>query len=72
MTTTAADIYDALGRHDIADALRWSENFRGEGPLDHESAVRLLEDHANLEDQIEWLEGLLCKRCADKWERSHG
>jgi hypothetical protein len=71
MPTTAADIMEALGHHDAAAALRWSEAFDRRG-LDNTPRDELIWERDDLADRLEELEALLCKRCGAKWDGRDG
>lgn len=71
MREDVAEIFDALGRADLAARLRWDadpeQQSRAELEEERDALERTLTD---TENRLERLEALLCKRCAAKSESS--
>jgi len=65
MTTTPADIMEALGHHDAAATLRWGETPRSVLEAERAEFAGQLNKAV---DRLARLEALLCKRCGAKWD----
>lgn len=65
-----AGILDALGQPDNAATVRHFE--QPAPPVSWTAEIYALDDEADhLRDELECLNGLLCKRCATKWEEAN-
>jgi hypothetical protein len=64
-----AEILDGLGKHNEAEALRWSEK-RAEVPRDdlEDSLATSEEERSEAQTLLGQLEDLICKPCAKKWK----
>jgi hypothetical protein len=63
----SAEIYEALGRHDVAANLRWRKTPVSHAELE-EQVQDLSEQLGNAEERLLHLESVLCKRCVKEWE----